>query len=293
MGILSKIRIEFVSWDAFEGRVLQVQNQIRKRTISDVKSSPSHIALRETRALFTSPKVWLGLAAATAFLGLSGPFGTIDSLPALSRFGYWGLVAVVTFFAGAYVSDWAMAWADRRKSSTPTKYFQIAIVTGLAVTLIVTAMNAILLGIDVLRAPLLLALVANTFAISLIVTAAVLAMLHRSEPAKAAARILARLDLEKRGPVISLSVQDHYVDVTTTKGSTLLLMRLSDAMNEVEDIDGLQVHRSHWVAKSHVTAARRVGDKGMLTMTNGRDIPISRTYIKAAKDAGLLATQGQ
>ena len=88
---------------------------------------------------------------------------------------------------------------------------------------------------------------------------------------------------------MSLSVQDHYVEVTTTKGRELILLRLGDAMAEVGETAGLQVHRSHWVATDQVTAARRDGARAILTMSDGRDIPVSRTYVPAIKEAGLLS----
>ena len=53
---------------------------------------------------------------------------------------------------------------------------------------------------------------------------------------------MARIPVETRGPLIALSVQDHYVEVRTAR-NTLLLMRLSDAMQEARAADGLQIHR--------------------------------------------------
>ncbi|MCB1397271.1 MAG: LytTR family transcriptional regulator, partial [Rhodobacteraceae bacterium] len=85
-----------------------------------------------------------------------------------------------------------------------------------------------------------------------------------------------------------LSVQDHYVEVVTTRGRELLLMRLSDAIAETEGCAGLQVHRSHWVALDQVQAAHRDGARAVLTLSDGREIPVSRTYVPAAKEAGLL-----
>ena len=76
--------------------------------------------------------------------------------------------------------------------------------------------------------------------------------------------------------------------VATSTGTDLILMRLSDAMDETGDVAGMQVHRSHWVATGEVTAARRDGARAILTLSDGRDIPVSRTYVPAVKEAGLL-----
>ena len=48
-------------------------------------------------------------------------------------------------------------------------------------------------------------------------------------------------------------MEDHYVRVFTDAGESLILLRLSDAMAEVRDVPGLQIHRSHWVAATRWT----------------------------------------
>jgi len=68
----------------------------------------------------------------------------------------------------------------------------------------------------------------------------------------------------------------------------MVLMRLSDAMKETGDLPGAQVHRSHWVAFSAVRAARRDGDRAILTLTSGVEIPVSRANLPKVKEAGLL-----
>ena len=51
---------------------------------------------------------------------------------------------------------------------------------------------------------------------------------------------------------------------------------------------GFQVHRSHWVSLAQVRSVRRDGARAVLTMSDGRDIPVSRSNIAAVKEAGLL-----
>ena len=87
---------------------------------------------------------------------------------------------------------------------------------------------------------------------------------------------------------MALTVQDHYVNIRTTNGSELVLMRLADAIREVGDTKGLQVHRSHWIAVDQVTAASRKGDGAVLSMTQGDDIPVSRANVAKIREAGLL-----
>ena len=84
-------------------------------------------------------------------------------------------------------------------------------------------------------------------------------------------------------------VEDHYVDIVTDKGKTLVLMRLADAIRETAPIAGLQIHRSHWVARDAVVKVHRSDGKLILELSNGLKLPVSRGYLPAAKEAGLTA----
>jgi len=64
--------------------------------------------------------------------------------------------------------------------------------------------------------------------------------------------------------------------VQTLAGRGTVLMRLGDAVEEVEPIEGAQVHRSHWVAWDQVTAVERAEAKVSLIMAAGPSIPVSR-----------------
>jgi DNA-binding LytR/AlgR family response regulator len=103
--------------------------------------------------------------------------------------------------------------------------------------------------------------------------------------------ILDRLPLDRRGALVALSAEDHYVRVVTRTGEALVLIRLADAMRETGDLPGLQVHRSHWVALDAVRAVRRSGDGAVLTLATGHELPASRRFIPALRQAALLPGQ--
>jgi hypothetical protein len=87
--------------------------------------------------------------------------------------------------------------------------------------------------------------------------------------------------------LIYLKMSDHYVDVFTTAGHTVLLMRLGDAVAELEGL-GMRVHRSYWVGHGHAERLLRRGRRRLLRLTDGPDVPVSRTYL-AAVEAALKA----
>lgn len=65
-------------------------------------------------------------------------------------------------------------------------------------------------------------------------------------------------------------------------------MRLSDAIKETAPVAGMQVHRSHWVALDAVASATRKNGKPVLTLENGTEVPVSRTYLDAVRSAGFF-----
>ncbi|MEZ5790290.1 MAG: LytTR family DNA-binding domain-containing protein [Nitratireductor sp.] len=82
---------------------------------------------------------------------------------------------------------------------------------------------------------------------------------------------------------MSLQAQDHYVRVTTTRGSEMILIRLADAENELGTGLGERVHRSWWVAKGHASRLERSNGRMELILSNGTSVPVSRSYRKAAE----------
>ncbi len=89
---------------------------------------------------------------------------------------------------------------------------------------------------------------------------------------------LDRLPAELGRDLVSLSMQDHYVEATTSKGTTLILMRFGDALDELANLDGYQIHRSHWIAAAALGGVQRQGSSLTVTLTDGRSLPVSRTY---------------
>lgn len=88
--------------------------------------------------------------------------------------------------------------------------------------------------------------------------------------------------------VYAVSAEDHYLRVHTSAGETMVLMRLADAVRELASLEGLQTHRSWWVAKQGLADATRGDGKATLTLKSGAEAPVSRTYLKAVKEAGWL-----
>jgi DNA-binding LytR/AlgR family response regulator len=99
--------------------------------------------------------------------------------------------------------------------------------------------------------------------------------------------VLDRIPLAKRGRLLALSVEDHYVRVRTSNGEDIVLMRLADAMRETTGADGLQVHPlALGGARSRVRRPSR-GDRAVLTLVDGTEVPVSRRYVPAIRKLGF------
>ncbi len=254
-------------------------------------------ALREIRDHLRQPFVLAALAGVTVILGLSGPFRTLDLMAPLPRLGYWAAVVFGTYTIGTAVVACLFCWTSYARLPPAARVAAGSPVLGAAVTLALLLLDA---GLGL--APVADGrAIAEQLAIATIISGVVLALREialpgatpaPSSPTAAATRrapaILDRLPLDRRGALLALSAEDHYVRVATRSGDTLVLLRLSDAMRETGDLPGLQVHRSHWVARDAVRAVRRSGDGALLTLVTGREVPVSRRFMPAVRQAGLL-----
>ncbi len=110
---------------------------------------------------------------------------------------------------------------------------------------------------------------------------------HAAPAGAAPAKFLERLPLKLRGgELYAVEAQDHYLRLHTSRGSDLILMRLADAVAELDGIEGAQTHRSWWVAKAAVQDARRGDGRAVLTLKSGIEAPVSRSYAGSLRDGG-------
>lgn len=106
----------------------------------------------------------------------------------------------------------------------------------------------------------------------------------------APARFNDRLPAKLRdGLLYALQAEDHYLRLHTSKGSDLILMRLSDAIAELDGVEGAQVHRSWWVAKAAITDVKRAGRRVTLVLADGTEAPVSRPNAVALRQSGWIA----
>ncbi|MGY6661151.1 MAG: LytTR family DNA-binding domain-containing protein [Glycocaulis sp.] len=235
-----------------------------------------------------------GIVAAGSFLAVLGPYGT-------DRFG-WPLVWF--YWTGLMAMSMAIAWTvgplSRRLFPRAPDYVHYAVVAfgiSIAGTAAVLAINGVVRGqTDWSSAPVIWLLV---FILAAFISAmswlleyvrglrAASSLSARAIPAGMGAALTEKLPHRLRSArLISMSSEDHYLRVRTDAGEALILMRLSDAVAACSALNGAQVHRSWWVARSAVSDARKGDGRGTLVLENGTEVPVSRSYYPALRDAG-------
>ncbi|HEY8615178.1 LytTR family DNA-binding domain-containing protein [Phenylobacterium sp.] len=231
-----------------------------------------------------------GIAGVAAvFLTLSGAFGTHDA-PAGLRLLYWILLMAVGALWGGLVARLFLRTAIRQRLGLWRGGIAAAAVMSAPFTLVVWAASTLILkdGMPLRLAPFLFVPV---FVVSLMMFAVNLVVeTRRAAPgAPAPPKFLERLPLKLRGAEVwAVEAEDHYLRLHTSKGQDLILMRLADAVAELEGIEGMQVHRSWWVARNAIADARRGDGRATLTLKDGSEVPVSRTYAGQLRENGWI-----
>lgn len=265
-----------------------------------MNDGPLQFTLRRLQTLVFLPRFWGIIVAVSVVLAVAGPFGTDLQLPLLPRFGYWLTLSLATFLAGYVTVGLMMHGLQDVIATRAARLALIGPVAGIPVTGVVVVFNRLLFA-DMPAAGALAALYVNCSLIAAAVsfvfglvdggppppTEAPAPMQVSAPEASARPALLDRLPVQARGRLLYLSMQDHYVDVHTDKGSALVLMRLADAVRETAPVEGMQIHRSHWVALDAVAGARRREGKLFVTMRDGATLPVSRSAMAAVKAKGL------
>lgn len=89
---------------------------------------------------------------------------------------------------------------------------------------------------------------------------------------------------EKRGDIILLKSELHYLLVITEQGKSLILYSLKNAISELQNIEGIQPHRSYWVNRAYIVSINKNGREGEIIMDNGTKVPVSRARMREVSE---------
>ena len=264
------------------------------------------LGFREARARIRLRYQFLGLAAAVAVLAWLGPFDTWGRLSLPDRVAFWTLATSVNWLFGlvlgsiaGFALEWRgpLAWAGAVAAGSA-----VAAVPGTAVVWLLVAafMDYRMTGFAEIAS-----LYSQVITLHLVLNALVTWLIYwKPRPDGAAgetastlpspssearsAPFLERIPERLGRNLLHLHMQDHYVEVHTDEGSDLLLLRFRDALRELDGLDGAQVHRSHWVARTAVAGIERRSGRIALRLVNGNRVPVSRSFAPVLRNRGWL-----
>lgn len=229
-------------------------------------------------------------AAAWAMMVVVGGFGT-GEMPLAMRIGFWGILL------GWNILKWQLwfVWLVRKPADWPLASGLGAIVINLPLPLEIT----LILDLFGVGAPVDIARSwGQALIISLVIFVTMFAIGRRrriteaspvADPVILRDGLLARAGIKLPGAVLAIRAEDHYCRLHLSDGRNLLIHhRFGDALAEVAEFDGEQVHRGAWVAADGVAGARREGRKWQIVLTDGTTVPVSAGHAKAARLRGWL-----
>lgn len=259
-------------------------------------------------SLRLGPPIGVGLV-----LGLIGPFGTFDLLPTVPRLAYWLAVISVNWLLADAVLRQLDAVAGERmpmpRLTVPLLGACFAAVPATGVVALANGLSgigwpdeiAVLFG----RVLLLLAAISLPVYTWEDMQERIAAMPDpalpegassggqpeeieaRQQGGDAMSLFTARLSAPLGGQLLCLEMQDHYLKVHHSAGSEMILCRMEDAARELGGF-GQRVHRSWWVASDAIEAVEREGQRTVIRLTDGRHVPVGRSFRSDLKAAGWL-----
>lgn len=251
------------------------------------------------------------LVGVTLWVALMGPFGTFAIGGLADRLVYWALMIFGGYAIVRPLMVAAPALADRLAFPEGVVWIALVLLAGVPVTLLVWFAGG---ATQMPTLAAFLRLYPNVAVLGGVV-AFLFWLRHKREPAAAAPvaalsaapplppaapdpgsasvadlgpPILRRLPPHKQGELHALQMEDHYVRVHTAAGQHLLLMRMRDAIAEVGQVEGEQVHRSWWVSRAAVEGQSAEGRSLRLKLSGGMEAPVARSTVPRLRALGWV-----
>lgn len=274
-------------------------NSVTDRT-KTANDSALLLALRRLQVLLTGPVFWVILGAAIVLTAFAGPYYTLERFTFPQRLVYWGtthvISAVLMSFLSIYAGVLGRSW----------HWLPVALAAGLVGVLPVVGTIYLAEGVALGFAPgwsddmpfwrLVASVAPPLLAVTLLID--LLFELRRRDAARAAplegaqesavqeaqppiprlTQLQSKLPHHLGHEIVTVQARDHYVEITTPEGSAMILMRLADAVVDLEPLDGMQVHRSWWINLHHISQIASGANGPEVTMSTGQRIAVGRSF---------------
>ncbi|WP_223788822.1 LytTR family DNA-binding domain-containing protein [Marinicella meishanensis] len=228
-------------------------------------------------------------------VGYLGPFGSFQ-MPLGQRLLYWVILIGVGHAIFSLTERFCQNWLANKNLNVYLKLVITSVIGAVFLSFFVDWTSQLFFDSS-LRFPqslqfyypkvLILSLILNVFG----------HLLEQARNAKTATttnppkdnRFIQRLPHQLGTELICFSMEDHYLKVYTERGDHMMLLRMKDALVELEHYPGIQVHRSWWVALDAIKQVKKQTRKATLILHNDMEVPVSQKYLPQLKQHGLLS----
>ncbi len=255
-------------------------------------------AVRTTPPLLGTAREWavdLGVAVGIGvLLGLMGPFGSFYNGGTGVRVAYWvgssvtGMAVIGGLARLGFVLAWRRNWP--LWAMLPPVVLVGAVTQGAPLRVVALALWP---QIGRLVPPLewYAQCVAITTPIVLVYYFVRVRPLARARASGGVVPVTTAAPAIDPGAVLYLRMEDHYVRVRTEHGSRLEMGPLARVTAGLDGVEGLQTHRSWWVARRAIVGVERDGRNLRLRLVDGQTAPVSRASVAKLRAAGWLAEE--
>lgn len=231
-------------------------------------------------------------------IGYLGPFGSYE-MPLQYRLSYWVILIGVGHLIYSQINDLCHWYFDSKIKSRVIQFLLPSIFGAALLSFFVEYMSHLFYNLELSIFKNFLFFFPKVFILGLVLNFIGLLLDRYQETHKQIAtnqqdqdpllnNFFNRLPKKLGKELICFSMEDHYLHVHTEIGSHMMLMRMKDALVELKNYNGLQVHRSWWIATDAVIDVKKEARKATLIMKNNMEVPVSQKYLPIIKEANLF-----
>lgn len=88
--------------------------------------------------------------------------------------------------------------------------------------------------------------------------------------------------------ILTVQAQEHYLLLTTVDGTKIERGRFRDQVARLKEQDGIQVHRSWWVARAAVSRVLKHERDYVIQLVSGETVPVARSRVSSLREAGWI-----
>ncbi|WP_296420111.1 LytTR family DNA-binding domain-containing protein [Pseudooctadecabacter sp.] len=236
-----------------------------------------------------TPTIILGWLASSVVVAISGPFGTYETHGIVWRLAYWSVVIGVSIPIGIL----CRAFWEQVLSASSQWVRDLVVIASLALIFgpLVVGFNIWLIGPAALQSITwpTASLVTFCIGIGLVTVRRWIHDTQRDEPVRKRDRLLDRIGAPDGRRLAHVASDNHHIRICTDDGTEYrILMRLRDAIAEIDVEEGLCTHRSHWVALFNIDKVDQIAGKEMVVMSCGTPVPIGPKYRPDLINAGVF-----